>query len=234
MPKITREKFKTYQNVFDEFTMRNLFRLSSQGYFEDLKSSLALGKESNVFLAKRKDGKNIIVKIYRLENCDFNKMYSQLRLDERYHDISGKKRNIIFIWTQREFRNLHRARDAGVSVPAPLTFMHNIILEEVVGGDMASPKLKDSDISDPSVFFNKVVENMKKLHKAGLVHGDLSSFNILDWDGDPYFIDMGQSVSTKSVNAEEMLLRDIRNVCTFFRKRGVDCDEDAVLKKVKL
>ncbi|MFT4304627.1 MAG: serine protein kinase RIO, partial [Candidatus Woesearchaeota archaeon] len=79
MAKITREKFKTYGNVFDEFTLRNLFKLNSQGYFEDFLTPIALGKESNVFSAIRKDGKKVIVKIYRLENCDFNKMYDYIK-----------------------------------------------------------------------------------------------------------------------------------------------------------
>ena len=70
---VTREKFKTYKNVFDNFTDRNIFKLSSQGHFDQMESPLFIGKESNVFTAL-KDNKRIIVKIYRLETCDFNRM----------------------------------------------------------------------------------------------------------------------------------------------------------------
>jgi serine/threonine-protein kinase RIO1 len=74
MAKISKEKWKVWGNVFDEFTFRTLFKLASQGHFEELKSPVSIGKESNIFSAK-KSKENIIIKIYRLETCDFNKMY---------------------------------------------------------------------------------------------------------------------------------------------------------------
>ena len=187
MGKKSPEKFKTYGNVFDAFTLRNLSKLQSQGYFEDLISPIALGKEANVFSAIRKDGKKVIVKIYRLENCDFNKMYEYIRADDRYQNISSSKRNIIFAWTQREYRNIHKAREAGLNVPTPLHFFHNILIEEFIGDEEPAPKLKDSNIEDIEKMFNNVLLNMKKLYKAGLVHGDLSAFNILNWKQKPYF-----------------------------------------------
>ena len=76
MAKITKEKFKTYGNVFDQFTMRNIFKLASQGHFEDIMSPISIGKEANIFSAIKKDKTKVILKIYRLENCDFNIMYS--------------------------------------------------------------------------------------------------------------------------------------------------------------
>ena len=62
MSKITKEKFKTKHNVFDDFTNRTIFKLISQGHFDGLESPIIIGKESNVFSAKKGD-KNIIVKI---------------------------------------------------------------------------------------------------------------------------------------------------------------------------
>ena len=69
---IPREKFKTYNNVFDNFTNRLLFKLEAAGYFERIVSTIAIGKEANVFCAIKKDGTYVAVKIYRLEVCDFN------------------------------------------------------------------------------------------------------------------------------------------------------------------
>ena len=48
---VDREKFKTYKSVFDEKTLRVLFKLESEGYFEELKSPISVGKEANVFSA---------------------------------------------------------------------------------------------------------------------------------------------------------------------------------------
>jgi RIO kinase 1 len=228
MAKITREKFKTYGNVFDEFTLRNLFKLQSQGYFEDLLSPIALGKESNVFSARRKDGKKVIIKIYRLENCDFNKMYEYIKADNRYPNISRSRRNVIFAWTQREFRNIHKARDLGVNVPMPLHFMHNILIEEFIGDDEPAKRLKDAVPLNPKDFFKKVISEMKKLHKGGLVHGDLSSFNILNWREIPYIIDFSQSTEIKSSNYEELLLRDVKNIHGFFKKIKFETTEEEI------
>ena len=232
MAKITREKFKTYGNVFDEFTLRNLFKLSSQGYFEDILSPIALGKESNVFSAIRKDGKKVIVKIYRLENCDFNNMYYYIKADNRYTNISKSRRNVIFAWTQREFRNLHKARDLGVNVPTPLHFMHNILIEEFIGDNNAAPKLKDAIPSDIKDFFDKLINEMRKLHKGGLVHGDLSSFNILNFKEKPCLIDFSQATETKSQNYEELLKRDIKNIHSFFKKYKLVVNEDEIYEMI--
>ena len=68
--KQAQEKFKTYENVFDQATLRTLFKLSSQGYFDELKSPISVGKESNVFTAIKGED-YLIVKIYRINACDF-------------------------------------------------------------------------------------------------------------------------------------------------------------------
>lgn len=230
MAKITREKFKTWGNVFDQFTLRNLFELSSKGHFIELKSPISTGKEANIFSAETEHGKDIIVKIYRLETCDFNRMYDYIKYDARYVNLKAKRREIIFSWAQREFRNLMKSREAGVRVPLPIQCKNNILLMELIGDSEAAPKLKDMYPDDPEKFTNKIIDYMKKLHKTGLVHGDLSEFNILNWNDKPVFIDISQGTILRSANAEELLDRDIKNMCRFFRKMGVEKDVDDVKK----
>jgi RIO kinase 1 len=233
MSKITREKFKTYGNVFDDFTNRNLFKLISQGYFEEMKSPIALGKEANIFTAVKKDGTRVIVKIYRLETCDFNRMYEYMKSDDRYHNVKKTRRNVIFAWTQREYRNLHKAREAGLKVPMPHHFMNNILIEEFIGKDDPAPKLKDCAPENPEKFFKKTVEYMRLLYKAGLVHGDLSPFNILNYEDDPVFIDFSQATITTSSVAKELLERDVNNVCSYFKKLGMKIDQEKITKNIK-
>ncbi len=222
MAKITKEKFKTYGNVFDEFTNLNLFKLSSQGFFDHMVSTVQIGKESNVFSAVTKEDKQIIVKIYRLENCNFNLMYDYIKADPRYIGLKKKKRQIIFSWTQREYRNLLIAREGGVNVPIPLKFMHNIILLEFIGHKDPAPQLKNKMPTNPEEFYKKVIDNYKKLLKVELVHGDLSQFNILNHDDEPVFIDFSQSAPLKSPRGKELLQRDIKNLSNFFTKLDVD------------
>ena len=223
------ERFKTAKGVFDEFTNRNLFELKSKGIFDDLISPIYVGKESNVFSAQKEE-KKLIVKIYRLQNFDFNKMFDYIRKDTRYHGLKNHRRQIIFAWTQREFRNLKIAEKAKINSPKPIIFKNNILIEEMIGEP--APALKDSYPEDPKKFFDKIILFMKKMYKEGLIHGDLSSFNILNHDEKPFIIDFSQATLVKTPNSEELLERDIKNLIRFFGKLGIKKDYEKVLKKV--
>ena len=233
MSKITKEKFKTKHNVFDDFTNRTIFKLISQGHFDGLEGPISIGKESNVFLAK-KGNKNIVVKIYRVNSCDFNRMFDYIRSDPRYLDLKGKRRNIIFHWVQREYRNLMKARKANVRVPTPIVFKNHILVMEFIGnGNKIAPMLKDKPPENPKKFFDEIIKNIRRLYKTGLVHADLSSFNILNLNDKPVLIDFSQCTSIQDQRAEEYLSRDIKNLCNFFRKQGLKLDEKKIVQKIK-
>lgn len=226
------ERFKTAKGVFDEFTNRTLFELHSRGHFEELISPLKVGKESNVFLAKNKTGKQLIVKIYRVQNCDFHKMYGYIRQDPRYEFLSRHPRQIILAWTQREYKNLLKAERARVNVPKAIAVMNHVLVEEMVGGEEPALPLKDIRPKHPQLFLELIVIEMKKLYEGGLVHGDLSSFNILNFEEKPYLIDFSQATLTKTLNAEELLGRDVKNIALFFKKLGVNCDLEEMFFKI--
>lgn len=229
-----REKFKTRHGVFDEFTNRNIFKLMSEGHFRGLESPINIGKESNVFSALTNEGKRVIVKIYRLETCDFNLMYDYIKDDPRYSNLKDKKRKVIFAWVQREYRNLMNAREAQVNVPVPITSAGNILVLEFVGqNDQIARKLKDNIPKNKKLFLDKIVDNMKKLYKAGLVHADLSAFNILNFNETPVFIDMSQTTTSRHPRAEEYLQRDVKNICAFFNKIGMKVSERSLMRKIK-
>ena len=232
MGTVHREEYKTLKNVFDLFTEKNLFKLISQGYIDGLHSPLSIGKESNVFTAK-KDGEIRIVKIYRLQTCDFNRMYDYIKVDPRYSALSSKRRDVIFAWAHREYRNLLKAREAEVRVPTPYAVLQNILVMEFIGDeDGAARKLKDRKPEEPEKYFKEVVEQMRRLYKAGLVHADLSGFNILNFDEKPVLIDMSQTTPLDNPNARDFLKRDVHNICTLFKKWDVKADEEDVLKKI--
>ena len=221
-----KEEFKTWGDVFDQFTQKTVYKLITQGHFEGLESPISIGKESNVFSAIKKDGSRVMVKIYRLETCDFNRMLDYIKDDSRFVQLKKGKRNIIFSWVQREFRNLLKAREANVSVPTPLTFLNNVLVLEFIGENgIIAPKLKDLIPRNPKEFFEKIILNMRKLHHAGFVHADLSAFNILNDQERPVFIDFSQCTTLDSSRAKEYLERDIRNICNFFKKNGLKLDE---------
>lgn len=230
MPKKSREEWKIYKNVFDNFTLLNLHKLSSQGHFDELTSPIALGKEANVFSATKGKDK-IIVKIYRVENCNFNKMYSYIAPDPRFSGLKKRRRLVIFSWVQREYRNLLKARQV-IRVPTPITVKDNVLLMEFIGKQQPAPLLKDSPPSDAKKFFEKTVTNMKKLFKAGLIHADLSEYNILNFEQEPVFIDFSQSTTTEHPNAKEFLQRDVHIMVKYFKKQGLKIDEEEVYERV--
>lgn len=234
MAKVTKEKFKTYKNVFDNHAERLLFKLSSQGHFDSLDIPLSIGKEANIFIASKGEEKRI-VKIYRVETCDFNRMFDYLRYDPRYLHLKKNRRRTIFEWAKREYRNLIKARDAGVRVPTPYAQGDNILVMECIGEP--AQRLKDdlpTDKKAMAVFLDHLLINMKKLHKSGLVHGDLSEYNILNLRGRPVLIDFGQSTPLSGVRGHELVMRDIKNVQRFFSKHGIDISVEEIAKKVSI
>lgn len=220
-----REKFKTMNNVFDEFTNRKLFSMEATGYFNQMMGAIALGKEANVFRGEKIDGTDVAIKIYRLEVCDFNKMYYYLASDPRYTNIKRRKREIIFTWAQREYRNLLKFRDMGIRVPTPIHFTSNILLLEFIGSDGVAASQLRRDITDIEHFFLRLIEYLKIMRKNGMVHGDLSEYNLLNDNGEPVIIDCSQSTNKTDPFYEEFWERDIRNLAAFFKKH-IDIDED--------
>lgn len=237
MPRKSREEWKTYNSVFDNFTNRLLFKLSSQGHFDELLSIIAPGKEAVVFTASRGD-EIVAVKIYRLETANFSKMYDYLRVDPRLSKlgkatVGDPKRRTIFSWTEREYRNLLLAREAGVRAPTPIAYDHNILVMEFVGEDKEpAPLLKQSPPDNVEDFAEQCFEMIKRFADAGMVHGDLSEYNILNHNEEPVFIDFSHSIPLVAPNSKELLERDVLNVCNYFRKLGVHKDEKEIMKQL--
>jgi len=79
-----------------------------------------------------------------------------------------------------------------------------------------APRLVDVKLEDPETIYREVIENLERLVSAGLVHGDLSQFNIL-LHGDPVFIDFSQSIPSSHPFARELLQRDVKVKQTFLK-----------------
>ena len=225
------ERFITLHGVFDEFTNQTLFQLQSKGLFDELVSPLSVGKESNIFIA-RKGTTKVIVKIYRVQNCDFKRMYEYIGKDPRYSFLRKKRREIVFAWAQREYKNLLRAEKARITVPKAAGWKNHILVEGFIGDQEPAPPLKDQPPKNPQAFFKEVVNLMKKLYCADLIHGDLSSFNILNYHEIPYFIDFSQATLVRTPNSDELLARDVKNILHFFKKHGIKEKEDNILKEI--
>jgi len=218
MPRSSRAAWKVYKNVFDQFTQEILIKLQAQGHFDELMHQMHVGKEANVFLANKGE-EFVAVKIYRLQNCNFNKMHEYLSHDERYFDVKNNKRKIVLAWVQREYANLFLAREH-ISCPTPHTFRGNIIVMDLIGHESnPAPMLKDKKPKNPKKFYEECKDMIEKLRKGGLVHGDISAFNILNHDEQPVFIDFSQATTVTSPRARELYERDMKNLEAFFSKK---------------
>ncbi|MEM2915761.1 MAG: serine protein kinase RIO [Candidatus Woesearchaeota archaeon] len=223
---------KTFKDVFDNFTNVTILKLISKGQLDGLESPVSIGKEANIFSALAQ-GERVMVKIYRIATCDFNKMYDYLRADPRFSGLDKNRRKVVVLWAKREYRNLLKAREAGVRVPTPRAVLNNVLVMEFIGDEgIPAPRVKDLIPENPKNFFEKIVSGMQKLYKAGMVHTDLSQFNILNYNEEPVFIDMSQATTLENPNAKEYLNRDIKNICTFFRKLGINADETIVKQQI--
>ncbi|MBU2638058.1 MAG: serine protein kinase RIO [Nanoarchaeota archaeon] len=226
-----RERFKAFSHVFDEGTLRAIHKESSIGSFEALQSPIKIGKEANVFTAVKGDELRC-VKVYRIA-ANFKKMYEYMASDPRYTGLKRNKMSIIYTWAIKEYRNLLRAREAGVKVPKPIHVFKNVLVMEFIGNKEPAPQLNNSSPSNPEKFCETLISNVRTLYqKAKLVHADLSAFNILNHNERPVIIDLSHAVDLRYPNANQMLERDIRIMCEYFKKMGVKKDYKEEVERI--
>jgi len=217
--------------VFDEPTLRALYKLVSDGHVRAVGGVVSSGKEANVVDADGHDGE-VALKIYRVATSSFDEMRRYLEGDPRFEGARSKK-ELVVEWVRREYSNLRRAADAGVRVPEPVAHERNVLVSGFVGDDgVRAPRLNEVGVENPRTCYEVVVEYASRLYDAGVVHGDLSEYNLLVHDGEVVVIDMGQSVDAEHPRADELLENDCGNVARFFSSLGVETDRDEVLKRV--
>jgi RIO kinase 1 len=136
------------------------------------------------------------------------------------------------LWPIQEWAVLRRAWEAGVSVPYPVEQTDDGLLMELIGDDSeAAPKLAQARLSTDALgaAWAQLADNLRALTAAGLVHADLSAYNLLWWKGRLVMIDLPQAVEfTTNPDAFELLHRDVANVGDWFTRRGVPVDVEAV------
>ena len=225
-----KNKFIAYENVFDESTLNGLFKLRAQGYFDELKSPIKIGKESNVFSVTYKDEMRI-VKVYRTA-ANFKKMYRYMHPDPRFSRVKGTKLTVVYAWARKEYRNLLKSREKGVVCPTVYAVHKNLLCMEFIGGSEPAKLLYQHKPKDPEKFYKILVKEIRKMLDARLVHGDLSEFNILNFKDKPVLIDFSHAVDLRYPNIKELLKRDTDNVVRFFKKLGMDLDEDKEFKRI--
>jgi RIO kinase 1 len=225
---------KTQDEVFDKSTLRVFEKLISDGVIDTLDFPISTGKEGNVFRGSTPDKKLVAVKVYRINTSTFKHMSNYIIGDPRFKSIHPAKRDIIFAWTTKEFKNLERLNRAGVNAPKPIIYKKNVLVMEYIGDfERSAPLMKDVKLENPEEVYEILIDSISNMYKkAELVHGDISAYNVLIYENQPYIIDLGQGVLIEHPNALEFLKRDIHNVVNYFKKFGIRADEDKIFKNI--
>jgi RIO kinase 1 len=207
------------------------------------------GKEANVYCCEAHPATGlelIAAKLYRprmlrhLKNDAVYKAGRQLR-DEEGRQLKGRRVRLalrkktrfgkqvdIQWWIGNEYQSMTQLYEAGADVPKPVSHSGNAILMAYLGDAvMPAPTLSEISLSPEEArpLFQQIVDNVALMLDNHFVHGDLSAYNILYWQGQITIIDFPQLVNARTnPHAFNLLQRDIKRVCQYFGRFGVEAD----------
>jgi RIO kinase 1 len=203
------------------------------------------GKEASVYCCAAHPATGeayLAAKVYRprmFRSLKNDAIYRQSRLQ---HDREGRiVRNVrrfdaghkgralqVKSWIEYEFETQRLFYEGGANVPRPLSHIGNAVLMEYIGDvDDPAPLLKEVKLrrDEARSLFDCVLRNIALFLACNRIHGDLSEFNILYWQGAVSIIDFAQAVDPRQNPAVfPLLLRDVERVCSYFVRYGVVAD----------
>ncbi len=191
---------------------------------------LMSGKEAMVFVV-RAGGETRCAKVYKeADHRSFRQAvdYTENRKTKSSRESRAMAKRTRFgraaqerAWQSAEVDALHRLADAGVRVPKPYNFHEGVLIMELVTDAQgnAAPRLNDVELTAEEArdFHQRLIGEVVRMLCAGVVHGDLSEFNVLAGPEGPVIIDLPQAVDAAGNNhAAAMLGRDVANLRNFF------------------
>ena len=205
-----------YTLKYAGFDCLALNALVKQGALEKLGIPLGIGKEADVHDGFTSEGERVAVKFHRLGRASF-------RQTRRLRGYAADRRWALWytqskLAAEREYRALELAHPAGVAVPKPVAWNRHVV---VMGVIMGAPLAGYADIPSPRAVLREILENVRKAYlDAGIVHADLSEYNVLiKPDAHILIIDWPQFVTKDHPNAFDLLRRDVKNLLRFFKRK---------------
>jgi len=211
------------------------------------------GKEANVYCCQAHPGTGlglVAAKVYR------PRMFRNLRNDALYRqgrailDDAGKvvrdgrllhaiatgtrrgKDAQHTAWLEHEYQTMAILHAAGADVPQPLASSANTVLMEYLGdAQSGAPTLNQVTLpaEEAQPLFDRLLWNVELMLARGRIHGDLSAYNVLYWQGRGVIIDLPQAVDPAVNRAGRALLRrDLQRLCEYFARHGIECDAAAL------
>lgn len=229
--------------------LESLGSIYEEHWISDILRMVKGGKEATVYLCAAGHSVRASVlaaKIYRprmLRNLKNDQLYREGRavLDKDSHIVKDlgmlkaeHKRSVYGevirhqSWIAHEFMTLKRLHAAGADVPEPYEMGINAILMGYIGDEQSgAPTLNTVGLHPAEVkpLFNRALKNIDIMLANRIVHGDLSAYNILYWDGQITLIDFPQVVSALGHRcAYQIFSRDIKRLCEYFARQGLHTD----------
>ncbi len=245
-----------YESLWLMESLKDFYR---QEYITDVVAQIRGGKEANVYRCAARPGHEVqfmAAKVYR------PRQVRQLRNDQMYQEgrsvltasgnalgprdtrawraLAKKTRYGAEVdhtsWLMHEFNTLKLLYDAGVAVPKPYSSSSNAILMGYIGdAEMAAPALNmvRLDPHEAEPLLEETLRYIELMMTHGFIHGDLSAYNILYWEGQITLIDFPQVTDSRfNRQAQFILQRDIERVCQYFATYGVRRDPKALLNRL--
>jgi len=211
-------------------TPKSIEPLVRDGLVDEVIRPLKSGKEAAVYVVLS-EGEIRCAKVYKdVNKRGFHKqaLYQEGRKVRNSRQARAMEKNTRFgrkqqeeVWQNAEVDALYRLAAAGVRVPQPYNFVEGVLLMELVTDEhgSAAPRLNDLELSREQAleYHGLLIKEVVRMLCTGLVHGDLSEYNILIDANGPVIIDLPQAVdAAANNNAAKMLERDVDNLADYF------------------
>jgi len=216
-----------------------LIPLFDDGIIQEVIRPLMSGKEAAVYLV-RAQNQVCVAKVYKeANNRSFRQrsVYAEGRAvrntRQRRAMAKGSKYGKSVLeaeWQNSEVSSLYRLHEAGVRVPIPYHFGENVLIMEMITSEDGNPapRLWDVELSTAEALevHSFLIRQVVRMLCAGLVHGDLSEYNILMSSDGPVIIDLPQATdAAHNQNSERIFLRDVKNVGMFLSRFASQLEE---------
>ena len=223
------QPYEGYRIYFEGYDLLALNALVKRGSLSAIGEELGVGKESVVYEGLREmvgglGQQPVILKFHREGQTSFK------QVKRKREHLDGLQH---FSWiyaarlaAKREFEVMQRLYPE-VSVPEPVDHNRNVVLMAIAEGG----ELSKTRVVDPEWYLDMILEQVGLAYAKGVVHGDLSEYNIFVSDEGVTLIDWPQYVELEDERAKGLLERDVGNVLAFFRRKyGVERDVGGVLE----
>lgn len=201
--------------------------LSNRNTITSIGPQIGIGKEAEIYLAHDSQEKDKILKMFRLGRSSFKQI-------KRKRDISTSTSNWLLLNIQtakREYDILNYLRQSSTSFPIPLyRSFHCIVMEPFYGSRLADAESLD----DPQSVLEKIISNVKIAYQNGYINGDLNEYNIMVNNDNIFILDWPQAIKVDTINANVVLLRDVKNILKFFSKKyKIEMDVGNTINHIK-